>query len=768
MMRGETRGMKGRVLSLVCRAGNGVIGKVPLTLMLLGLVLAGSLPLPNEMALAQDPALEVARSTVQMVNNQLGWGAALQTRAEGNGFWVENVVREVPGQPGEPAVAGVALVGIHASNAQAVQDAREWTDQFDSILSGTYYGYEALLYSMDSPPMSGLSWFCGRIWLDAFVLRPSEFPHSREQIVEALHQAALANGLYNYCEPPGVTTPTPTSTSTPITPTSTATPVVPTSTATPVTPAATLSPTPGTPTPTATPVTPTVTPAIGPRWTPAPTKAPTPAPTPTEAWASACASGETNIGDASIFRRAKFTIGGTEPREVRITSPAENFAIVKEYGGLVYQKIDGQGWGTLTLEPGSYILSCSGSGYLGLMRATVCIQYPVVAEGPTGPEGEFPEVEHPPQPPEVPPGDIAKPSLPLGRIERIIVRPSIVRPSDNLVAEALVMEIGTEKRFTAWGVDDAWREGADDHIKNVTVDDWEVSDGDESIGSIDQQGLFKAKAEGRVTIKATAEKMTGVFWIEVMEQPPIIFEGWVHFFDESGGRVKPFADVPVEVWGWTKSISVCDGDPIWDVRTDPTGRFRFVLPGTIVLPWGLCEVYTKDVDSWAFHVSSEARAPTGYDWSRDPYEVGFQGPGKPGETLRLAQALGMKLRKLPEREFDLEGHVTHDGLPVEGATVWLLHNGRVVETEITDDSGIAAFSVRGLEGGRYRITAKCKPDRRGGRFDCTPPGRPGGHVTLHDWLINRRDIWVDLPITEPKTIDIQMISWADKIGYVPP
>jgi len=394
----------------------------------------------------------------------------------------------------------------------------------------------------------------------------------------------------------------------------------------------------------------------------------------------------------------------------------------------------------------------------------VCIQYPVVAEGPAGPEEEgFPEVEHPPEPP----GEIAKPSLPLGRIERIIVRPSIVRPSDNLVAEALVMEIGEEKRFIAWGVDAAWREGADDHIKSVTVDDWEVT-GDESSGSIDQDGLFRAKDEGRVTIKATAEKMTGVFWITVMEQPPIIFEGWVHFFDESGGRVKPFADVPVEVRGMTKSNPVCYPDSIWDVRTDPRGRFRFVLPGMVVLPWGLCEVYTKDVDSWAFRVSSKARAPTGYDWSRDPYEVDFKSPGKPGYTLRLDQALGMKLRKLPEREFVLEGHVTHDGLPVECATVWLLHNGRVVETGYTNDSGIASFSVRGLEGGRYQITAKCKPDDRGEPFDCTPPGRKGGYVTLHDWLINRRKIWVDLPITEPKTINILMISWADKIGYVPP
>jgi len=342
MMQGETRGMKGRVLSLACKAGKGVIGEAPLTLMLLGLVLAGSLLLAGGMALAQDPALEAARSTVQMANNELGWGATLQTKVGGgSGFWVENVLREVPGQPGEPAVAGVVLVGIFDSNEEAVQDAREWTDQFDSVLAGTYYGHEALLYSMESPPMSGISWFCGRIWLDAFVLQPSEFPHSREQIVEQLHQAALANGLYNYCEPPGAATPAPTSTATVVMPISTATLAVPTSTATPVTPAATPLPTLGTPTATATQVTPTVPPTTGPLPTPTSTKAPTPAPTATEAWASACASGETNIGDASIFRRTKFTIGGTEPQEVRIGSPAENFAIRHLYPLLQRQWLSG-------------------------------------------------------------------------------------------------------------------------------------------------------------------------------------------------------------------------------------------------------------------------------------------------------------------------------------------------------------------------------------------------------------------------------------------
>ena len=735
MMQGETRGMKGRVLSLACKAGKGVIGKPPLTLMLLGLVLAGSLPLAGGLALAQDPALEAARSTVQMANNQLGWGATLQTKVGGgSGFWVENVLREIPGQPGEPAVAGVVLVGIFDSNEEAVQDAREWTDQFDSVLPGTYYGYEALLYSMESPPMSGISWFCGRIWLDAFVLQPSEFPHSREQIVEQLHQAALANGLYNYCEPPGVETPSPTSTATVVMPTSTATLAVPTSTATP----------------TATPVTPadmpspTVTPTTGPLPTPTSTKAPTPTPTATEAWASACASGETNIGDASIFRRAKFTIGGTEPQEVRIGSPAENFAIVKENGGVVYQRIGGQGWGSLTLEPGTYILSCSGSGSLGLIRATVCIQYPVVAEGPTGPEEEgSPEVEHPPEPP----GEIAKPSLPLGPIDRIIVR-----PSDDLEAGVLQMKIGQKQRFTAWGVDAAWREGADDHIMSITADDWDVSN--PFIGSMDKEGIFTAEAEGDVRIIATWEEdMTAAFPVTISALKPITIEGKLDFLDEDGKEV---------YWpGGGLEIALIWGEPPDEVhlttRTNPAGKFKFVVP------------YKAERTGYDVHLVSSIPAPAGFVWQADS-KCYNRPPGTcPNQTNADQGSLwpgwGMEYLhevRLVEQLTYIRGHLTHHGEPVQFAKVKLVGpDGRVVGpldsfgrivVPNSDADGNYHYPLPDLSAGRYKLTAEVK----------------GSYVTLHNFLTNKQDIWVDLPITEPKTIDIEMISWADKVGYVPP
>ena len=108
---------------------------------------------------------------------------------------------------------------------------------------------------------------------------------------------------------------------------------------------------------------------------------------------SVCASAKPSITGGSEFKRAKFTIGGTEPQEVRISSPAENFAIAKENGGIVYQVIDGKSWGSRTLEPGNYTLSCSGGGAMGLMSASVCIAYPVVEVRQTEPAMEFGDPE---------------------------------------------------------------------------------------------------------------------------------------------------------------------------------------------------------------------------------------------------------------------------------------------------------------------------------------------------------------------------------------
>ena len=89
-----------------------------------------------------------------------------------------------------------------------------------------------------------------------------------------------------------------------------------------------------------------------------------------------CASAKPRIADGSQFKRAWFTIGGSVPQKVRITSGAENFAITKEYGEVVFRVIKGKSWGSLTLEPGTYILSCNGGGAMGLMSASVCVEFP--------------------------------------------------------------------------------------------------------------------------------------------------------------------------------------------------------------------------------------------------------------------------------------------------------------------------------------------------------------------------------------------------------
>lgn len=280
-------------------------------ILLLFVALVSMLLLPSHVAMAQDPAVEVAKRTLQGVSDELGWGAMLQNRlapVTGNGFFIENIVKEVVGLPGVVAVGGVVEIRVFASNEEALQETKKWRNRFvERIQTTAFHGYQALRYTRERPPISGFGWFCGRIYLDVYVLRPGEFPQSLEEMMKVLHQAALNNGLYDYCQTVAVTL------------------------------------------------------------------------------AGACASAKPSIVGGSEFKRAKFTIGGTEPQEVRITQPAENFAIVKEYGGIVYQMIDGKSWGSRTLEPGTYILSCSGGGAMGLMSATVCIKYPVVTGAPPVP-----------------------------------------------------------------------------------------------------------------------------------------------------------------------------------------------------------------------------------------------------------------------------------------------------------------------------------------------------------------------------------------------
>jgi hypothetical protein len=432
---------------------------------------------------------------------------------------------------------------------------------------------------------------------------------------------------------------------------------------------------------------------------------------------SVCASAKPSITGGSEFERAKFTIGGTLPQEVRIYSPAENFAIVKEHGGIVYQVIDGKSWGSRTLDPGTYILSCSGGGAIGLMSATVCIEYPGIVETPTGTEENLPEVEHSSVLPEVSTGKESKPSLPQGPIEKIVVR-----PSDNLDVGVLVMKVGKEQRFSAWGED------ANGNKKSVTVEEWEVND--ESIGSIDKDGLFKAEAEGEVKIRSTAENLTGVFPITVSALDPMKWNGTLRFEDENGKEMN---------WpGGGYTIRCTYGVPPDDVvlitKTDSKGKYGFVVP-TVQAGLTVANI----------HLVGSIPAPAGYVWQPEVVSIRWQGP-----LYKWSEVMLVRLKK---QSMYIKGHLTHQGDPVKFAEVRLLDpNGRVVANDTSTETGDYHIPLPDLPTDRYRLTAKSK----------------GGYTTLHNWLINKQDIWVDLPITEPKTINIEMISWADKIGYTGP
>jgi hypothetical protein len=105
--------------------------------------------------------------------------------------------------------------------------------------------------------------------------------------------------------------------------------------------------------------------------------APLPTPSKPPLKQTVCASFKPRIADASESKPAEFTIGGTAPQKVSITSHADNFAIMAISGmKVVYRVTDGKSWGSLTLEPGTYRLSCSGGGVMGLESATVCIEFP--------------------------------------------------------------------------------------------------------------------------------------------------------------------------------------------------------------------------------------------------------------------------------------------------------------------------------------------------------------------------------------------------------
>ncbi len=395
---------------------------------------------------------------------------------------------------------------------------------------------------------------------------------------------------------------------------------------------------------------------------------------------------------------------------------------------------------------------------MGLMSATVCIEYPVVEETPTGPGEEVPEVKHPPKLPE-PPGEKTKPSLPLGPIVKIVVRSA--DHNDSIMEDHLIMVIDQEKFFRAWGEDAAGKQSS------VTVDEWKVNY--EDIGSIKKDGLFKAgPKEGPVKIRATAEGLTGVFRITVTKEPPITFEGCVKLYDEYNVLFPPGGvEVNLDAECYETREDLKQGyDGTWcgdsDAQTDPKGRFKFVVSA---------DVYRSSFVGWKWTLKDPPTTPPGYKWLHrdippsqvDPVfsnEAEYLVPIKPDKPIAIApkgfECFELWLEKMPTSLF-IDGKVTHHGKPVEKAEVRLLYNGKRVKDTRSDKDGEFKLDVHNLSKGRYMLTAQYKP-----------PG-PGNYVSVHNWLYIRKDRLLELPLkTERKTIDIEMISFAEKIGYTGP
>jgi len=483
-----------------------------------------------------------------------------------------------------------------------------------------------------------------------------------------------------------------------------------------------------------------------------------------------CASAKPSITSGSEFKRAKFNIGGSEPQEIKITSSAENFAIVKEYGGLVYQMIDGKSWGSTILEPGTYILSCNGGGAMGLMSATACIKIP--SAGKILPPDVPPVVPRPDRDEDTTLED-SKPPLPKGPIEKIFVRSADGNNSDHLI-----MLIGEEKGIAVWGVDAGGNE------QNVSVDDWKVYD--EDIGWI-TKGLhnpaskdapmkikFKAgNKKGYTRIKATVineenRRISGVLSIEVTKDPPITVTGCVKLYDENGnplnaGGVKVNLDAT-----WHENRQAHDQVVNWmeiprqdkEIKTDRNGNFKFVVAmnGEFV-----------SINCGLRYVLS---APPGYKWDSTPSDKGdfddaeWKGSVKPGDTIPMVQSsygcLSNFLKKMPITYY-IGGKVIHRGKPVEGAKIKLVSNGKTFEDDKSRYNGQYWLDVGNLPKGTYILTADYKP------IDESKEASPENTITLSNWLTMRNKIMVDLPLpTQEETIPINLISWKDKIGYTGP
>lgn len=355
----------------------------------------------------------------------------------------------------------------------------------------------------------------------------------------------------------------------------------------------------------------------------------------------------------------------------------------------------------------------------------------------------------------------------------------VVHPQKNRTLTSLVMKAGEEKRFIAW------LEDKDGNKKSTTVKEWIVSD--QNIGSISNDGLFRAGTqEGNVKITAKAinrkgELVKGSFLVAVASASPITFTGQVKLYDENGNRLHiPSKGVPVDInyIGFKDKKSYLDAinqpagislSYIGEIRTNRKGEFSFSMASG---GYSVMSCNIPCLQMWA---------PPGYEWlPYPPVGKGAQNPQKgemwnssdwdgnmeSGRVIKVSPG-GSNIFKswLTKRTnyIFIAGIITHRGNPVTTAHVKLINSlSGNSEKDDSDYAGFYSIGVDALPKGSYQLIAEYKSKK---------------HVTVHNWLTIKKNIRIELPLKgthtnvygdEVKTVNIEMISQAEKMGYVEP
>ncbi|MCK5680927.1 hypothetical protein KAI46_08985, partial [bacterium] len=437
---------------------------------------------------------------------------------------------------------------------------------------------------------------------------------------------------------------------------------------------------------------------------------------------------------------------------------------------------DGRSWGSLTLEPGTYILSCNGGGAMGLMSASVCVEFSTssqLSSPPTGGQAIQPD----PQNKEKPSNGDGKPPLPTGPIEQIIIRP---KGDSTLRTNQLDMKTGDIQPLEALGVDPANPKG-----KTAIVKEWRLKGyRHEETGSIDNNGVFKAGPKvGKVTIMATVENkdgniIVGAFFITVSDLPPITIEGCVKLYDINKKKFYPPGGAVVDLSGETynnlEDLKKGQFSEYWidggDTQIDPKScRFKFVVKAHVDEPFVGWKVELKDppTTSSAYYWTNEV-VPSSQAFSN---EANTQRIIKPGERITIApkgiNCFKLWLKKKPASfSHFINGEVRYRGQPVKNVNVRLFSYGKIVKKTLSDKYGKFSLDVSNLPRGRYILTtARHEPKKPSETKPFVEPD-PLQVTTVDTLLYPKKEIPIQIPLkTETKNVIIEMISFAQKIGY---